>query len=117
MSCLAEAGKDRDLGKEELGCSAIYFEIRFLIRCPSPQNIGIVAPKRDYDTERVNMGSSRHDLDDGSLSKYLADTNCIPGIKLPVRTTKIGYGQSNPSYFVDDAAYEQYTMMAIIYLY
>jgi hypothetical protein len=55
------------------------------------------------------MGSSRHDLDDESLSKHLADTNCIPGIKLPVRTTKIGYGQSNPSYFVDDAAYDQFT--------
>jgi hypothetical protein len=47
---------------------------------------------------------SRHDLNDDNLSKYLAKVDCIPGLKLPVRTTKIGYGQSNPSYFVDDAA-------------
>lgn len=48
--------------------------------------------------------ASRHDLNDESLSNYLANCNAIPSIQLPVRTTKIGYGQSNPSYFVDDAA-------------
>ncbi|OAP59497.1 hypothetical protein AYL99_06795 [Fonsecaea erecta] len=47
---------------------------------------------------------SRHELDDASLSKYLADSNTIPGLKAPVVSTKIGYGQSNPTYFLDDAA-------------
>ncbi|KIW90400.1 uncharacterized protein Z519_09045 [Cladophialophora bantiana CBS 173.52] len=47
---------------------------------------------------------SRHQLDDASLSKYLADSNTIPGFKAPVVSTKIGYGQSNPTYFLDDAA-------------
>jgi hypothetical protein len=47
--------------------------------------------------------SSRHDLDDVSLSKYLEESKSIPGLKVPVTTTKIGYGQSNPTYFVDDA--------------
>jgi len=46
---------------------------------------------------------SRHDLDDASLSRYLAESKSIPGLKGPVATTKIGYGQSNPTYFVDDA--------------
>ena len=46
---------------------------------------------------------SRHDLDNVSLSKYLADSKSIPGLQGPVSTTKIGYGQSNPTYFVDDA--------------
>jgi aminoglycoside phosphotransferase (APT) family kinase protein len=45
---------------------------------------------------------TRHDLDDEALGKYLAKE--IPDIKLPVISTKIGYGQSNPTYFVDDAA-------------
>lgn len=49
--------------------------------------------------------SGRHDLDDRALGEYLLRTNAIPGLKLPVLSTKIGYGQSNPTYFVDDAAY------------
>ncbi len=53
-----------------------------------------------HSSERV----SKHELDDESLSRYLAIIDAIPGVQLPVRTTKIGYGQSNPSYFVDDAA-------------
>jgi len=48
--------------------------------------------------------SARHGLDDLALGKYLAEKNAIPGITLPVKSTKIGYGQSNPTYFVDDAA-------------
>ena len=44
---------------------------------------------------------SQHDLDDVSLGKYLQTQ--IPTLKLPVISTKIGYGQSNPTYFVDDA--------------
>ncbi len=45
---------------------------------------------------------SRHVLDDTSLGKYLVDK--IPELKLPVVSTKIGYGQSNPTFFIDDAA-------------
>jgi len=44
---------------------------------------------------------NRHDLDDGALGQYLEEQ--IQNIKLPVSSTKIGYGQSNPTYFVDDA--------------
>jgi len=51
---------------------------------------------------------TRHDLDESSLGKYLAKE--IPGIKLPVIATKIGYGQSNPTYFVDDAAGVRYIL-------
>jgi hypothetical protein len=47
--------------------------------------------------------SNRHDLDDSALGTYLAEHSSIPGLKLPVKSTKIGYGQSNPTYFVDDA--------------
>jgi len=49
--------------------------------------------------------SNRHQLDDTSLGKYLLSSGAIPGLKLPLVSTKIGYGQSNPTYFVDDAAY------------
>jgi hypothetical protein len=50
----------------------------------------------------ANKQKTRHDLDDASLGKYLE--NHLPDLKLPVLSTKIGYGQSNPTYFVDDAA-------------
>ncbi|EON98410.1 putative phosphotransferase enzyme family domain protein [Phaeoacremonium minimum UCRPA7] len=46
----------------------------------------------------------RHDLDDEALGNYLIRSGTMPGLKLPLVTTKIGYGQSNPTYFVDDAA-------------
>ena len=46
---------------------------------------------------------TRHDLDDVALGKYFAESKSIPGLRIPVTTTKIGYGQSNPTYFVDDA--------------
>ena len=49
--------------------------------------------------------ASRHDLNDAALGKWLLETNTVPALKLPVVSTKIGYGQSNPTYFVDDAAY------------
>lgn len=49
-----------------------------------------------------NPGSS-HDLDDSALGRYLVESGKIPNLQLPVVTTKIGYGQSNPTYFVDDA--------------
>lgn len=45
----------------------------------------------------------RHDLNDANLGEYLV--NRLPNLRLPVISTKIGYGQSNPTYFVDDAAY------------
>jgi hypothetical protein len=54
-----------------------------------------------------SQSSLRHDLDDQTLGNYLLRTNAIPGLKLPLLSTKIGYGQSNPTYFVDDAAYVQ----------
>ncbi|KAL4802555.1 kinase-like domain-containing protein [Aspergillus unguis] len=54
------------------------------------------------------MGSppdtSRHDLDDSKLGQYLLQHGGIPGLQLPVVTSKIGHGQSNPTYFLDDAA-------------
>jgi aminoglycoside phosphotransferase (APT) family kinase protein len=56
----------------------------------------------------TSQEKSRHDLDDKSLGAYLI--NEIPGLKLPVTCTKIGYGQSNPTYFVDDAAGVRYIL-------
>lgn len=49
--------------------------------------------------------SSRHDLDDAALGAWLQRDGMISGLKLPVKSSKIGYGQSNPTYFVDDARY------------
>lgn len=49
--------------------------------------------------------ASRHELNDTALGNWLLETETIPELKLPVVSTKIGYGQSNPTYFVDDAAY------------
>jgi aminoglycoside phosphotransferase (APT) family kinase protein len=51
---------------------------------------------------------NRHDLDDASLGNYLV--HHLPQLKLPVISTKIGYGQSNPTYFVDDAAGTRYIL-------
>jgi aminoglycoside phosphotransferase (APT) family kinase protein len=51
---------------------------------------------------------SRHDLDEKSLGEYLAKQ--IPSLTLPVVATKIGYGQSNPTYFIDDAAGVRYIL-------
>lgn len=42
-----------------------------------------------------------HDLNDAKLGSYLQQY--LPNLQLPVKSTKIGYGQSNPTYFVDDA--------------
>lgn len=50
----------------------------------------------------------RHDLDEKSLGHYLS--NHLPSLELPVVATKIGYGQSNPTYFVDDAAGVRYIL-------
>ena len=49
--------------------------------------------------------ASRHDLDDTALGTWLEREGMIPGLKLPIKSSKIGYGQSNPTYFVDDARY------------
>lgn len=46
--------------------------------------------------------AGRHDLDDAKLGEYLQQH--VPNLRLPVVSTKIGYGQSNPTYFVDDAS-------------
>lgn len=63
-----------------------------------------------YRFERPKMSSgttsipgSGHDLDNAALGHYLVKSGKVPNLQLPVVTTKIGYGQSNPTYFLDDA--------------
>jgi len=51
---------------------------------------------------------TQHDLDDQKLGLYLQQE--IPSLKTPVLSTKIGYGQSNPTYYVDDAAGTRYIL-------
>ncbi|KAK5098068.1 hypothetical protein LTR70_009568 [Exophiala xenobiotica] len=51
---------------------------------------------------------TRHDLDDDALGRYL--TQHLPDLQLPVISTKIGYGQSNPTYFVDDAENKRFIL-------
>jgi aminoglycoside phosphotransferase (APT) family kinase protein len=51
---------------------------------------------------------ARHDLDDVKLGTYLEQY--LPNLKLPIVSTKIGYGQSNPTYFVDDANKTRYIL-------
>ncbi|KAF1359399.1 APH-domain-containing protein [Lizonia empirigonia] len=52
--------------------------------------------------------TARHDLDDAKLGAYLQQY--IPNLKLPIISTKIGYGQSNPTYFVDDGNKTRYIL-------
>jgi aminoglycoside phosphotransferase (APT) family kinase protein len=52
--------------------------------------------------------TARHDLDDTKLGEYLLQH--VPDLKLPVMSTKIGYGQSNPTYFVDDSNETRYIL-------
>lgn len=52
--------------------------------------------------------TGRHDLNDAKLGEYLQ--RHIPTLRLPVISTKIGYGQSNPTYFVDDAVQTRYIL-------
>ncbi|KAF2118203.1 kinase-like domain-containing protein [Lophiotrema nucula] len=56
----------------------------------------------------ITKEKTRHDLDDDALGKYLSDY--LPNLKLPVVSTKIGYGQSNPTYFVDDANNQRFIL-------
>lgn len=51
---------------------------------------------------------SRHDLNDTSLGDYLIQR--LHDLKLPIVSTKIGYGQSNPTYFTDDAIGTRYIL-------
>jgi aminoglycoside phosphotransferase (APT) family kinase protein len=51
---------------------------------------------------------TRHDLDDVKLGQYLQ--GYMPDLKLPIASTKIGYGQSNPTYFIDDASNTRYIL-------
>ncbi|KAH7142212.1 kinase-like domain-containing protein [Dactylonectria macrodidyma] len=51
-----------------------------------------------------STAGSQHTLDDEALGKYLLQTSKIPNLQGPIVTTKIGYGQSNPTYYIDDAA-------------
>ncbi|KAG7407517.1 Acyl-CoA dehydrogenase family member 11 [Fusarium oxysporum f. sp. rapae] len=53
---------------------------------------------------------SRHDLDGEALGSHLISSREIPNLKLPVTTSKIGYGQSNPTYYLDDAAGTRYIL-------
>lgn len=59
-------------------------------------------------SESAKPTTTRHDLDDAKLGAYLQDH--LPNLKLPVVSTKIGYGQSNPTYFVDDANQTRYIL-------
>jgi len=52
--------------------------------------------------------TTRHDLDDARLGEYLQQY--LPDLKLPISSTKIGYGQSNPTFFVDDANSARYIL-------
>ncbi|KAF2464108.1 APH-domain-containing protein [Lindgomyces ingoldianus] len=56
----------------------------------------------------ITKAKTRHDLDDTVLGKYLV--YYLPNLKLPILSTKIGYGQSNPTYFVDDADNTRYIL-------
>jgi aminoglycoside phosphotransferase (APT) family kinase protein len=51
---------------------------------------------------------TKHDLNDVKLGQYLQGH--MPDLKLPIVSTKIGYGQSNPTYFVDDASSTRYIL-------
>lgn len=56
----------------------------------------------------TNPTKTRHDLKDDALGAYLKLH--IEDIQLPVISTKIGYGQSNPTYYVDDAKQSRYIL-------
>jgi aminoglycoside phosphotransferase (APT) family kinase protein len=56
----------------------------------------------------ASQQSGRHGLDDAKLGEYLQQH--IPELKLPIISTKIGYGQSNPTYFVDDTNKTRYIL-------
>lgn len=51
---------------------------------------------------------TRHDLNDEALGNYLQKH--LPDLALPVISSKIGYGQSNPTYFVDDVKKKRYIL-------
>ncbi|PVI08012.1 APH-domain-containing protein [Periconia macrospinosa] len=51
---------------------------------------------------------TRHELDDESLGTYLQQY--IANLQFPISSTKIGYGQSNPTYYVDDARKSRYIL-------
>ncbi|KAF7536604.1 hypothetical protein G7054_g4427 [Neopestalotiopsis clavispora] len=53
--------------------------------------------------DNPSFTASRHLLDDASLGNFLAESGTVPDLKVPVVTSKIGHGQSNPTYFLDDA--------------
>jgi aminoglycoside phosphotransferase (APT) family kinase protein len=56
----------------------------------------------------VTKATTRHDLNDEALGSYLSQH--LSDLQLPVISTKIGYGQSNPTYFVDDAKSTRYIL-------
>lgn len=56
----------------------------------------------------VTKAKKRHDLNDEALGNYLIQH--LPNLQLPVVSMKIGYCQSNPTYFVDDARNTRYIL-------
>ncbi|KAF2653302.1 kinase-like protein [Lophiostoma macrostomum CBS 122681] len=56
----------------------------------------------------VTKAKTHHDLDDEALGNYLSQH--LPDLQLPIVSTKIGYGQSNPTYFIDDARGTRYIL-------
>lgn len=59
-------------------------------------------------TSNTSNKMARHNLDDERLGQYLKQE--IAGLQLPLVSTKIGYGQSNPTYFLDDATGTRYIL-------
>ncbi|KAF5489010.1 putative acyl-CoA dehydrogenase IBR3 [Colletotrichum siamense] len=58
----------------------------------------------------MSSSGSHHDVDNEALGEYLRKSGTIPGLQLPITTTKIGYGQSNPTYFLDDAVGDRFIL-------
>lgn len=56
----------------------------------------------------ATQAKTRHDLNDDALGAYLQQH--IKDLQLPIISTKIGYGQSNPTYYVDDAKESRYIL-------
>jgi len=56
----------------------------------------------------MSKQKTRHDLDDGKLGNYLQQY--LPDLKLPLVSTKVGYGQSNPTFFLDDANHVRFIL-------
>ncbi|ORY15066.1 kinase-like domain-containing protein [Clohesyomyces aquaticus] len=88
---------------------------QFLIRNPPIQNVQPHSYQYQAHHKPPKMSNplppqSHHDLPDAALGAYLLTHGHLPNLKLPIVSTKIGYGQSNPTYFVDDAGGARYIL-------